>query len=463
MKNMEIKGKNICLLIISYFFYACIDLKYIILLIFVTLNTYISARFMNKKYKKALLMGCVIVNLLIVIIFKYWNYGISLIYKVFHVRVETFSLIIPIGMSFYMLQALGYLIDVYREKLPAEKNFVVYALFVSFFPTILSGPIERSNHLLKQIQNGATFSYEKAKRGLLLIAFGLFEKILIANRLSVLIARVYADYMEYSGFTILFMAILYAIEIYVDFAGYSSIALGIARLFGFELINNFRQPYFARSISDFWRRWHISLSSWLRDYVYIPLGGSRCRKWKIYWNLLLTFMISGLWHGNGPKYLVWGAIHGIYLVLERVTSPFRNRIKEGSYINTDCWSYHFFQGLGTFLLVDFAWIVFGANNISHMYGLLNKIFLHFDLGGAILRKEFLVGMDEGRWFLLTVEIGVILAVDILHEKNISICTWLEKQNLLFRWGMYLLIAMGIFVGAIYNYGMGASSFIYTQF
>lgn len=463
MKSKEIKGKNLCLLIISYFFYACIDPKYIILLIFVTLNTYISARLMKGKYKKVVLMGCVTVNLLMLTIFKYWNYGISLICKIIHLRAEAFSLIVPIGMSFYMLQALGYLIDVYQEKFPAEKNFISYALFVSFFPTILSGPIERSNHLLQQIQNGAPFSYEKAKRGLLLIAFGLFEKILIADRISVLIARVYGDYKGYSGFTIFFMAILYAIEIYADFAGYSSIALGVARLFGFELINNFRQPYFARSISDFWRRWHISLSSWLRDYVYIPLGGSRCRKWKIYRNLLITFMISGLWHGNGLKYLLWGAIHGIYLVLERLTSPLRNRLREGAYINTDCWSYHFFEGLVTFLLVDFAWIIFSANNISHVYGLFNKIFLHFDLGGAILRKEFLAGMDEGRWFLLILEIGVIIAVDTLHEKNISISIWLEKQNLLFRWGLYLLIAIVILVGAIYNYGMGASSFIYTQF
>lgn len=462
------KYKNIWLVVASYYFYARWSMKYVLVLFITTVLTYLGARFMQEKHKKGVLISCLTVNLLFLLGLKYWGIGINLLDAVFpkwgiRMQAEAFSVVLPIGMSFYVLQSLGYVIDVYRGKAEAEKNFIKYALFVSFFPTLLSGPIERSGNLLKQIQNGTTFSYDRAKNGLLLMVYGFFEKILIANRIGVLVNQVYSNYMDHNGATIAYAVFLYAIYIYTDFAGYSHIALGAARVLGFEIIENFKQPYFALNIKDFWKRWHISLSRWLQDYVYISFGGNRKGKIATYRNLMLTFLISGFWHGNGLTYLVWGGLHGSYQIIGRVTESFRNRIKDKCRINTQCWSYRFFQGMVTFLLVDFAWLFFGAGSLSQALEFLRKICFRFNLGGTLVGRDYLLGMDEQRFFILWLEIAIVLLVDILHEKKISVTAWLNTQNKLFRWAVYFGVVFVILIGALYNYGAEASAFIYTRF
>ena len=366
-------------------------------------------------------------------------------------------------MSFYMLQSLGYLIDVYRENIEPETNFAKYALFVSFFPTIVSGPIERSGNLLRQIQNGTNFSYNDAKSGLLLIVFGYFEKLLIANRISQSVDYAFSNYSELTGAALVFAVFLYAIQIYADFAGYSHIAIGTAKILGFELIYNFKQPYFSVNIKDFWRRWHISLSRWLRDYVYISIGGSHCSKLKTYRNLILTFLISGLWHGSGVTYIVWGGLHGFYQVLGSVTLKIREKIKAKIKINSNCWSYQLLQGIFTFIMVDYAWLFFRAASMKQALSILYKIKSDFRLGDTIYYNLYLLSMEESRFIILVIEIIILLIIDILHEKGFSIISWVNRQNLVFRWSVYLSVIVALFIGILYNYGADVSSFIYSQF
>lgn len=463
---LQSKYRNIWLLLASYYFYACWSVEYAAMLFLTTLVTYLSARFMNGKYKKIIFSGCLTLNICILMGIKFFNIGAVLLGKILEVLhmsldVGAFSVILPVGMSFYMFQSLGYLIDVYRGTTEVENNFVRYALFVSFFSTILSGPIERSGNLLKQIQKGTEFSYDNAKTGLLMMLFGYFEKILISNRIAPLVNDAYTNYE--SGSILIWAVILYGIQIYTDFAGYSYIARGTAKVLGFDIIENFKRPYFAVSIKEFWSRWHISLSQWLRDYVYFSLGGSRQGKFKTYRNLILTFLISGIWHGNGLGFIVWGLLHGIYQVVGRVTENCRTKFKQKLQINTICWSYRFFQGLITFAMVDFAWLFFSTSSLEKAFYIINQTIHNFNLAEVVYHKFYMLGMEESRFYLLLLEIAIVIFVDFLHEKKISIIEWLNKQNIVFRWGLVYFIIFVIVIGSIYNYGAEASAFIYTQF
>lgn len=441
------KYRHMVLLVISYVFYACWDIKYLVFLGITTLSTYICGLYVHKK--RLLLTACIILNLLAWGSFKF---GLT-----------TNSLIIPIGFSFYCLQAFGYLIDVYRGTIVAEKSIIKYALFVSFFPTIVSGPIERSNNLLKQIQNGTEFVYEKAKKGLLYMLYGCFLKVLIADRIAGAVSPIYSNYVEYEGATLLVATVFYGIQLYADFAGYSYIAVGMAKVLGFEIIENFKQPYFAKSIKEFWSRWHISLSQWLKDYIYIPLGGSRQGKIRTYCNLMATFLISGIWHGTGIKYIAWGVLHGGYQIVGKMTYGIKRNIEQKLKINTECWSYRFVKIVITFILVDFAWIFFCASSMGSALAIIFRMIGSFNLGEALLNQELFMGLDINLFYILIFEIIVLFLVDVLHEKKISIVAWLNKQNIGFRWGIYLVVALLVLLGVIYNYGMNPSVFIYSQF
>ena len=305
------KIKRVWLLAASYFFYMCWNAKYIFLLLFSTLVTYISGLVIEKtkrsnledlykiRCKKIIMIISVILNIMILFYFKYFNFALNILtclFRIIHIELNNpvFDIVLPVGISFYIFQALGYIIDVYRGEIYAEKNFFQYALFVSFFPQLVAGPIERSKSLLKQFARPTRFRYDAVREGLLLMMWGYFLKLVIADRCAVLVNRVYGDYTSYKGFQLIIANVLFAFQIYCDFMGYSVIAKGAAKVLGYELMENFSQPYFARTIKDFWRRWHISLSSWLRDYLYIPLGGSKGSKLQKYRNLLITFGISGL-------------------------------------------------------------------------------------------------------------------------------------------------------------------------
>lgn len=461
-------SRYIWLLVTSYYFYMIWNPRYALVLLFSTITTFVAARLMKGNRKKLVFYICILCNLLILGVFKYTDFIIHNINYILRLRgIElpwsTFDIILPIGISFYMLQALGYIIDVYQEKIVPETNFAKYALFVSFFPTILSGPIERSGNLLRQIQEGTEFSYNHAKDGMILMVWGYCVKLLVADRLAILVNTAYLNYENLTGASLAFAIVLYAIQIYCDFSGYSYISIGVARVLGFHIMDNFSQPYFATSVRDFWKRWHISLSQWFRDYVYIPLGGGNCSKMKVYRNVMITFGVSGLWHGAGWHYIVWGGLHGIYQVISRMTINIRKSIIQTFHIRTNCFAYCLWQRCITFLFIDFAWLFFRAQSLRSAMEILKKIFFEFYLEETIINRLYLLGMDWTRFKIMFIELCVILIVDIIHEKKVSIREWLNKQNWLLRWTCYLLIVMILWLGILRDYGVDAANFIYSQF
>ncbi len=427
----------------SLFFYLSNDVRYFTGLLLCTAATYGTARMLGRgeaRHKRALLSVCVGIHVLVLLWLRYS---------------PSDSILVPVGISFYALQALGYVIDVYRGDMEPEKNFVRYAVYVAFFPTVMSGPIQRAPRLLKQIREGRDFDYKTVHSGLYLLLGGHLLKRMIANPLGTMVDYAYANYAQLPGAVLLWATVLYAIQLYCDFAGYSALAMGAAQVLGFDIGRNFEQPYFAVSVKEFWNRWHISLSSWLKDYVYIPLGGNRRGKYRKYMNLMVTFLVSGLWHGTGLHYLAWGGLHGFYQIMGSCI-PKRNR-RSGIL-------YRVFASLFTFALVDFAWLFFRAESVTQAFAILHRIFFDFKFKEMTYYGSYLMG--RSKTILLLVLLGIILVflVDILHERKISIeDVAARKIPLVVRWCAYIILTMGILLVAVHEYGRNAATFIYTNF
>lgn len=449
------KGQMPFLLAASYYFYMSWNAKYALLLLFSTVLTYSCARLIEKaesaKSRKVFLILCLVLQLGILFGMKYLNFAVSLLARLLlllHVEltVPAFDIVLPVGISFYTFQALSYVIDVYRKEEPAEKNFLQYALYVSFFPTILSGPIERSKNLLMQIRQQKRLNPEKIVTGLLIMAFGYFQKLIIAGRASVMVDHVYQNPDSSSALQILLAVFLFSIQIYCDFGGYSMLALGAAKVLGFDLTENFRQPYLAVSIQDFWRRWHISLSTWFRDYLYIPLGGSRCSRICKYRNIMITFLVSGMWHGAGLHYLVWGGLNGFFQVCEDAFSTVRRRLP--------C------KRLLTFIVASFTWVFFCAESVSRA--------VHICLGvcrisGSHMRQLLEMGLGRTDVIVLVIAIAVLIVADLLHEKGISFTAWLLQRKIGVRYVVYLAVCMVLLLQVVADFGQPAASFLYFQF
>jgi len=377
------KLQNILLLIASYFFYGCWDWRFLFLLIFSTILDYTSGLMMadapNKKIKRLWFWLSVCVNLGFLGVFKYYNFFVTsfaegLSHLGVHAHYSTLQVILPVGISFYTFHGLSYVIDIYNDRIKPERNFINYSVFVSFFPLLVAGPIERATHLLPQILKKREFDYSKAVDGCRQILWGLFKKIVIADNCARYVNQVFDNYQLQTSSTLVLAAILFAFQIYGDFSGYSDIAIGTARLFGIELLRNFANPYFSRDIAEFWRRWHISLTTWFRDYLYIPLGGSRGGKWKTVRNTFIIFLVSGFWHGANWTFLAWGTLHALLFLPILLLQ--RNRINtdivaEGRKLPT---VKEFGFMLLTFILVDLCWIFFRSNTISQSIDYIGRIF-----------------------------------------------------------------------------------------
>jgi D-alanyl-lipoteichoic acid acyltransferase DltB (MBOAT superfamily) len=327
------KIKNLWLLTASYFFYMSWNCKYAILIVTSTIVTYLCAMFIEKANlhqarlaKKIYVAISLIINLATLFAFKYLSFFTININKLFlffgsETTVPSLNLLLPVGISFYTFQVIAYILDVYRGKTKVEKNIITYALYVSFFPALVAGPIERANNLLTQLKQKYSFDFERVKSGLLLILWGFFLKLVLTERLAIVVNHVYSDYDKYVGFYLIIATVAFAFQIYTDFVAYSYIAMGSAQVIGIKLMENFNAPYFSTSISEFWHRWHISLSTWFRDYVYIPLGGNRHGKIKKYRNVLIVFILSGLWHGANWTFIIWGALNGVYQIIGSLPPP----------------------------------------------------------------------------------------------------------------------------------------------
>ena len=464
------KRRWILLLIASYYFYMCWKVEYILLIIISTLIDYFATQQMDKlkekaKKKKWLYLS-LISNLGILFGFKYFNFineNIQSFFDNFNVfyNVPAFEVLLPVGISFYTFQTLSYTIDVYNGKTKAQKHLGVFAVFVSFFPQLVAGPIERSNRLLPQFFVKHSFSYERARYGLQQMMWGFFKKVVIADRLAIVVDGVYNNLDNYSGFPLIVATIFFTFQIYCDFSGYSDIAIGSARVMGFELMENFKRPYFSKSISEFWKRWHISLSSWFRDYLYIPLGGSKVVKWKWYYNLFITFLVSGFWHGANWTFIVWGALHGTYLMSAIIlTKPKEIILNLLNLKNTNI--HKLYQVSFTFLLASFAWIFFRANNITDAIYVITHLFTDVgDYTNLAVMKLKLRGLGVGVNDLL-ISFGLIIFMESfnLYERGGDVWMKLKSKPKWLRWTIYYIIMFGILFLAPYS---KVSNFIYFQF
>jgi D-alanyl-lipoteichoic acid acyltransferase DltB (MBOAT superfamily) len=457
----DLRRQNILLLVSSYFFYACWDYRFLFLLVFSTLLDYYTGikifEANTQKKKKFWLWLSISVNLGFLGVFKYYNFfassfaeGLSLLG--INANLGTLQVILPVGISFYTFHGLSYVLDLYKNRIKPERNFIDYSVFVSFFPLLVAGPIERATHLLPQILKKREFDFSKAVDGLRQILWGLFKKIVIADNCAEFANTIFNNSGDYTGSTLLLGALFFTFQIYCDFSGYSDIALGTARLFGIDLLRNFAFPYFSRDIAEFWRRWHISLSSWFRDYLYIPLGGSKGGTWMKVRNTFIIFLVSGFWHGANWTFIVWGLLNAIYIMPSIIFNTNRINLEivaQGKYFPT---VKEFFSIVLTFSLTVLAWIFFRANNVQHAISIVAEIFS---------TSLFTTPSFNEIW--RSVPILIITAVFIIIE-------WIGREHQYalaklgnnwfkpVRWAMYYSIILVI----IYFAG-SKQQFIYFQF
>lgn len=454
------KGKSIWLCITSIFFYAMQNVIYLFCLFSVAIISYMAGRCVEKnklKSSKTILYFAIVFDLLFLGYFKYMGFLSG-------GRLQ--SVVLPVGISFYIFMSMGYVIDVHRGDYKAEKNFINYLLFISFFPIILSGPIERASHLLEQFQlekmKKICFRLTTVKHGFLRMLWGYFMKMVLADRIAIVVKTVYGAPEQYGGGIIFLTACLYALQIYFDFAGYTNIAIGLSETLGISVMENFKRPYFAVSIADFWRRWHISLSSWFRDYIYIPLGGNRKGTVRKYCNIIVVFLLSGIWHGAGWTFILWGALHGIYQVMGAILKPIRAKLCEMLRLQKNSISLWSLQVVSTFLYVTIAWMLFQASDLMTVIGLWKR-FLTPQFWQLFDGTIYNLGLDYPSLILLVLGIALVLFVDICNEKGIYIIEKLEKEHLLLRWPIYIVGILIVLICGIWGSGLDMSSFIYHGF
>ncbi len=443
------KARNIFLLLVSYLLYLQWEPVYSLVLLGVTVVTYLSAlAVLKSKHPKGTLTIGVLLALLPLAFFKYYNFinesisnMMAIVGLQFHLAGLNWA--IPIGISFFTFQALSYLWDVYYKRQEVEHDFLTYALYISFFPSILSGPINKASLIIPQLKNlRPYFDYNKAVAGLKMLLWGMFMKVVVADRVGLYVDTVLPHYMNYTGTSCFLASILYTIQIYTDFAGYSLMAIGVGKVLGFELTENFRRPYFAVSVTDFWHRWHISLSTWLKDYVYIPLGGSRCSKLRNYWNIFITFLVSGIWHGANWTFIVWGCMHGVCQIVEKMLGQQKCEYGlVGKSIKIPI----------TFLLVNFAWIFFRMPTLGDAIGVISRI---FDPSLPLY-----IFLDDKTFKYGGIPILMLFIKDLTDVFCPNICNVFDNKLWWIRWSSYLLLLV-----LIVSYGVfGADQFIYANF
>ncbi|MCR5674939.1 MAG: MBOAT family protein [Lachnospiraceae bacterium] len=470
------KLRAVWLLIASYYFYMSWNAKYAILIFISTLVTWAGALFLDKTRaifeRKLALIAVFAVNLGILFLFKYYDFAVATLNRALslvHVAPVDAALhvLLPVGISFYTFQALGYCVDVYRGDMRAERNLLRYALFVSFFPQLVAGPIERSQNLLTQIndiENKNIYNYDDIVSGLALMLWGLFQKVVIADRIAIVADTVFGSPWRYGATALILGACAFSVQIYCDFGAYSNIAVGAARVMGFRLMNNFDTPYFATGISDFWRRWHISLSTWFRDYLYIPLGGNRKGRVRRYLNLLITFLVSGLWHGAAWTFVAWGGLHGILQILEDLLKKPFGRLEALLHVNVTAKSRKLLRMACTFALVTLAWIFFRAESLTDAVSFIRRMFTHIDPWNLFNGSVYTLGLDHFEAHVLFAALILLLMVDLLrYFRKEELWDLLVRQNLWFRWGVMLALLLGILVYGVYGAQFDSAQFIYFRF
>lgn len=464
------KFRWLLLLLASCFFYMFFKPIYILILILTIVIDYFAgiwiAKTENIRNRKRLLLLSIIANVGVLVVFKYFNFlveNINVVMNTLHTtgRIPILNIVLPIGLSFHTFQAMSYTIEVYRGNQKAEKHFGIYALYVMFYPQLVAGPIERPQNILHQFYEEKKIKYENIRSGLILMAWGFFKKCVIADRLAMFVGNVYGNVNEHHGIPVIIATVFFAVQIFCDFSGYSDIAIGSARCMGFDLMNNFDRPYLSTSISEFWRRWHISLSTWFRDYVYIPLGGNRVNKKRWYLNLMLVFLLSGIWHGANWTFMIWGLLHGGYLIVENILyeklpsiqnpiSKFAIIIKRGS----------------VFFLVCLAWVFFRAQTTADAFHIIKSAIVGIpqqikEIFSNTLNARLHILYVNQSVFNFIVAIIFILIMTMIHyeQKNKSFDQWLISKKTSTRWFIYYLLVAAFICFGVFN----RTDFIYFQF
>ncbi len=444
------------LLLASYYFYMSWNPQYIVLILGTTAISFFAALLIEKcdtvRAKKMVLAGAVFVCLGVLFCFKYFNFMSASLVELcsllaINLHPITLNVLLPVGISFYTFQTMGYVIDVYRGNVKAERHFGEYAAFISFFPQLVAGPIERTANLLPQIKTVKKFDYDEAAYGLRLMAWGFFKKIVIADNAAIVVDSVYSSLDRCTGFDLILAVLFFTMQIYCDFSGYSDIAIGTARLLGIKLMTNFKSPYFSGSLKEFWSRWHISLSTWFRDYLYIPLGGNRCSKFRHNMNIMITFLISGLWHGANWTFVLWGGIHGFIQVVENVLGL--NKITKSKL-------QHIISVVIIFLICNIAWVFFRSKSITDAFYILGNI---ISANGGIdwyIRSG--IEIDESTIYHILIPVVAMMVYDFISLKR-DVIKWVGSQKMLVRWCLYFVIIFW----TILMLPLENSGFIYFQF
>lgn len=448
------KFRYIWLLLISSAFYLSIDLKAAAVMAGTVVVTYFSAllieRLSGENDESRSKASALILTLTVVI-----EVAAMLIFR-------SGKIMGAIGISFYMLKSVGYLVDVCRRDVRAEKNFCKLALFVSFFTQVVSGPIERAGNMLPQFSYPVTVDFDRMRDGFLQILWGYFLKLVIADRLAMFVNTVFDTPTEIEGSIVAIATVFYSFEIYCDFVGYSAIAIGVSRILGIDVMKNFDSPYMAKSIAEFWRRWHISLSTWLRDYVYIPLGGNRKGTFRKYVNIIIVFAVSGIWHGSALTFLVWGLLHALYQVAGFITMPLRDRVVDFLKIDRGGISHRTVKTLFTFLLVNLAWIFFRADSLGKAFDVIKKSF-EFTPWVFTDGRLFEMGLSRGSFNVGIFGILLLIVMDILAFNGVEIRDRIIRQSIWYRWIVMIAGILAVLIFGIWGAGYNASSFIYQQF
>ncbi|QQS50693.1 MAG: MBOAT family protein [Bacteroidota bacterium] len=447
------------LLAASLYFYMCWKAEYIVLILFTMYINYYAAiqlaKTQNPKVRKRYLLLGVLPSFALLFVFKYLNFVGDSVRSVFEamnilIDIPYYNLLLPVGISFFTFQTLSYTFDVYKGHTPVEKSFSTFALFVSFFPQLVAGPIERSNHLLPGLKKDVVFNIDNFAVGFRIMLIGFFKKIVVADRLSIYVNTVYNNAEHHNGLTYIVATIFFSFQIYCDFSGYSDIAIGSARMMGIDLMQNFRRPYFAKNIKEFWSRWHISLSTWFRDYVYVPLGGNRVKYWRWVYNIMITFLLSGLWHGASWTFVIWGGIHGFFSLASVGFRPNTTKKKNALFSKP---LVVFGMIVINYIIVLLAWVFFRANSFDDAILILTEM---FRLSGDTL---YMGGADPENFFYGVLAILMLLVIDGVQEYSITKLQFFRSRKTVVRYLAYATIIAIIMMLGVFD----SSQFIYFQF
>ena len=451
-------------------FYCSFDLRYLFFLLFSAASTYLCALVLPKlaRMRKYLLLLCLFANIGVWFVVKALPWTLEVTGNVLSIfKIEApfgkFDVLNAVGLSYFTLQAVGYLVDVYKGKIHPEKNLLKYLLFISYFPAIVQGPISRYNELMPQLMNQKPFSLDAMRKGLILVLFGCIKKVVIADRLGIFVNACFNGFEGLTGVILYVAAVGYAVQLYMDFSGCVDICRGVSMLYNIELVNNFNRPYFATSIKEFWSKWHISLSRWLKDYVYIPLGGNRKGTFRKYLNLLITFLVSGLWHGAGFSFFLWGALHAVYQIIGQCTAGIRARIRNAIGVESGSVSERIYQTVITFNLVTLAWIFFRSATMMDGFRYLGQMFAEANLFAVIGGQMFQYGVSGGYFLLILLHLCVFFVVELCTKNQDSAIDGIIKQHVLIRWAVYLLLIFDVILFGAYGSGYDLSGFMYGGF